>query len=623
MEKRFTAKDFVILAILSLIVILILLAMYMVDRQWLKIAEIQQTVDEQAQDLRGLRSGLRSLDRRIQQGVVTGSAPTTNLEKDIPPTFERAVQASRQPDFAEGDWLVQAFGSSLKTVTPLVSQDAYASEVQQYVLESLVTRNPSTLEWQGLIARDWTISEDGLTFNFRLRDDVKFSDGKPLTAEDIEFTFNFIMNEKIAAPRQRAYLKKIKSVKANGKYAVTFVFSEPYFNAMSLAGGLNILPRHFYEPYLEDPQKFNQSKGLLLGSGPYRLRDPKGWTPDKGLIELERNPRYWGPVEPNFRRLLWQFIENDNARLTTFRNGDIDAYSARPLEFKRLLNDDKLTQRANHWEYMSPVVGYSYIGWNQSRNGKETRFADKRVRQAMTYLTDRERTIKEIFLGYAEIAISPFNPRSKQHDPSLQPRPVDIDKAKTLLAEAGYVDRDGDGVLENEAGQDFSFELVYFQDAEDTKRTVLFLKDLYAKAGILLQPKPTEWSVMIDLLTRRDFEAITLGWTSGVETDIYQIFHSSQIEDNADNFVSYKNPELDKLIDKARATVDEAKRMPLWQACERILVEDQPYTFLMRRKSLVFIDKRFRNIEVTRLGLSFGFVPIENYVPAELQRYQR
>jgi peptide/nickel transport system substrate-binding protein len=128
---------------------------------------------------------------------------------------------------------------------------------------------------------------------------------------------------------------------------------------------------------------------------------------------------------------------------------------------------------------------------------------------------------------------------------------------------------------------------------------------------------------MIDLLTRRDFEAITLGWTSGIETDIYQIFHSSQIEDNADNFVSYKNPELDKLIDKARATVDEAERMPLWQACERILVEDQPYTFLMRRKSLVFIDKRFRNIEVTRLGLSFGFVPIENYVPAELQRYQR
>jgi peptide/nickel transport system substrate-binding protein len=192
-----------------------------------------------------------------------------------------------------------------------------------------------------------------------------------------------------------------------------------------------------------------------------------------------------------------------------------------------------------------------------------------------------------------------------------------------LLREVGYADRDGDGVLEDAEGNPFEFELVYFQGNEDTGRMVLFLKDMLARAGILLKPKPTEWSVMIDLLNKRDFEAITLGWTSGLETDLYQMFHSSQIEDQGNNFINYRNPELDRLIDEARATVDEVKRMPLWQAAEGELYKDQPYTFLMRRKSLVFIDRRIKNVVNTKVGLNFGNLPMENYVPASQQRYQQ
>jgi peptide/nickel transport system substrate-binding protein len=143
-----------------------------------------------------------------------------------------------------------------------------------------------------------------------------------------------------------------------------------------------------------------------------------------------------------------------------------------------------------------------------------------------------------------------------------------------------------------------------------------------ARAGILLKPKPTEWSVMIDLFDKRNYESMTLGWSSSLETDLYQAFHSSQIEDAGNNFVNYRNPELDRLIEQARATVDEAKRMPLWQQAENLLYEDQPYTFLMRRKSLVFIDKRIHNVVKTNVGLNFGDQPIENYVPMAEQRYQ-
>jgi peptide/nickel transport system substrate-binding protein len=178
-------------------------------------------------------------------------------------------------------------------------------------------------------------------------------------------------------------------------------------------------------------------------------------------------------------------------------------------------------------------------------------------------------------------------------------------------------------VLEDAEGKPFEFELVYFQGNEDTGRMVLFIKDMLARAGILMKPKPTEWSVMIDLMNKRDFEAITLGWTSGFETDLYQMFHSSQIAGAGNDFINYRSPKLDKLIDEARATVDEKKRMPLWQAAEDVLYEDQPYTFLMRRKSLLFVDRRIKNVVKTKSGLNLGNLPMENYVPAAEQRYRQ
>ena len=638
MEKRFTLKDFFLFAAITAILVTLLVAMYMIDRQWNMMARMRATMQEQADDLRALRSDLKALDRRMENGALAAAraaapqaAPATDPQSapadashDDPaaaPVFERAAAATRLAHYAPGDWLVRAFGVGLSTITPLISQDVYASDVQSYVQESLLSRNPDTLEWEGLVARAWEIGEDGLTISFRLRDGVAFSDGRPLTAEDVAFTFAFIMNEAIAAPRDRAYLEKIESVDATSPLDVVFRFREPYFNALALAGSMAVMPRHFYEPYLAEPATFNESKGLLLGSGPYRLADPKSWTPDLGIVELERNPRYWGPVAPSFDRILWKVIENDSARLTTFRNRDIDSYTARPREYEGLREDAALTGQARSFEFMNAVAGYSYIGWNQRRGGEPTRFADRQVREAMTWLTDRARIIDEIMLGHAEPAVSPFSPRSRQHDPAIEPRAFDPGRAATLLAEVGYEDRDGDGVLEDEAGEPFEFELVYYQENEDTERMVLFLKDLYARAGVHLKPVPAEWPVMLDLLGSRDYDAITLGWTSGVETDVYQMFHGSQTEDGGDNFVHFKHAEFDRLVDEARATVREEERMPLWQAVERIFHQEQPYTFLMRRKTLAFVDRRLQNLEVTKLGLNLGFVPVEIFTPGAQQRY--
>ncbi len=614
MQNQTTSHTWLPYVLYTVLILLIVLTMYQIDRQWLKLTEMQAVMTEQANVIRELRSSLSN-------GVLAVNNQSVAKNQPVAQVFKRAQAATQLPDYAAGDWNVEAFGTNIKTITPLISADAYAANVQAYVLESLISRNPDTLEWEGLLAKSWQVSADGLVISFQLREDISFSDGVPLTAADVAFTYHFIMTDAIQAPRERAYLDKIQAVNVKNPYEIEFVFKEPYFEALSLAGSLAVLPKHFYEPYLQQPQTFNESKGLLLGSGPYKLNNPSTWTPDQGNVELVRNERYWGDVPPAFNRILWKIIQNDSARLTTYRNGDIDAYSARPVEYQGLKNDQQIMAKSQNFEYMPPVAGYSYIGWNEDRGGKPTRFADKRIRQAMTYLTDVNRIIKDVFLGYAEPAISPFSNSSKQHDKNLSPYQYDLDKAKALLKEAGYADRNGDGVVEDQAGQPFEFKLTYFEANEDTKRMVLLLKDLYARAGIKMVPFPQEWPVMLENLQKKDFDAITLGWTSGIETDLFQNFHSSQALSKGDNFIAYKNPQLDGLIDNARRTVDETKRMPLWQQAEQILYQDQPYTFLMRRKSLLFVDKRVHNVQMSKLGLNLGSLPMENYVPAAQQKY--
>src|SRR5208282_3193691 len=135
------------------------------------------------------------------------------------------------------------------------------------------------------------------------------------------------------------------------------------------AASLWILPKHFYEAI--PVEEFNQSVGYLMGSGPYRMEDPKSWKPGM-QIQLVRNEQYWG-VQPGFDRLVWQEITNDVAYLTAFKNGDIDRFAATPDQFVELIKDADLLKRTRHYEYLNPRGGYAYVAWNEVRDGKPTR----------------------------------------------------------------------------------------------------------------------------------------------------------------------------------------------------------------------------------------------------------
>jgi peptide/nickel transport system substrate-binding protein len=216
------------------------------------------------------------------------------------------------------------------------------------------------------------------------------------------------------------------------------------------------------------------------------------------------------------------------------------------------------------------------------------------------------------------MSTGPFNPLSKQFNSDISPWPFDADRARALLKEAGFEDRDKDGVIESPDGVPFDFKLTYPGGNANYEKMVLSLKDSFARAGIVLRPDPLDWAVLVERLNKKNFDAISLGWSAGIETDIYQMFHSSQSMNEGDNFTSYKSDELDATITEARRTLNEDNRMTLWRKAHSILHEDQPYTFLSFGKSLLFVDRRFQNVELTKLGLN---PRVEWFVPSGEQRW--
>jgi len=614
MENRFGIKDFFLFLLIAVLIGVVFLAMEQYDRQWAMIQQTNNLLNQQTNDLSQIR-------RLLERGAYVSATTNPSIAASPMAGFERVIKSHQMPDYAQGDDLVDTLSVVPEKLTPYISNEAASAIVQSGVLDSLCARDPNTLEWIPQLSDSWTISKDQLTFDFQIRRGVTFSDGSPLTADDVVFTFDLIRNDKFEDPALRSYLDMLGPVTKIDDYHVRFVFKKPYFKSFETVAGMGILSKAFYSKYSIDD--LNNSTGLLIGSGPYRLPDPTGWRPAPGTpIILARNERFWGPV-PSFNRMVWKIIENPAARATAFQNGDTDIFGGQtggpsPDQYDKMCADAALLARTHHWALAVPSEGYFYLGWNekQGRDGKPTVFADPRVRRAMTMLTDRERIVRDILRGYAFVINGPFSPMTPQADPTIKGWPYDPVAAQKLLAEAGCV-MQGDRLCGPD-GKPIEFKILYNSSSEIRKRIASYLHDAYAVAGIVATPQPQEWSVMLESINNRQYDVLLGAWTGDIEGDPYQIFHSSQIAGQGDNFIQYSDPKMDAVIEKARAIVDDSLRMPVWHEADRLFHEDEPYTFLFMEKDLDFIDDRCHGVEVTKTGLNGS---LEWYVPQSLQKY--
>jgi peptide/nickel transport system substrate-binding protein len=335
------------------------------------------------------------------------------------------------------------------------------------------------------------------------------------------------------------------------------------------------------------------------------------WTAGREVV-LRRNENYWGP-RPKLKKVIYRFIPNTVAGVQALRSHQVDLTIPEPEQFADMVDDKEFNKEFDCLCYWSPGTPFYYIGWNQDT----VFFSDKRVRLAMTHIINREQIIARLLKGNGGMITGPFYIKGRQNDPNIQPWPYDLEKAEQLLDAAGWRDTDGDG-LRDKNGVDFRFKFMYSASSTLYERLAKLLKDKAEKVGIEVIPDPYEWSVVISRLNDRKFESMVMGWGGDILEDPYQLWHSSQIGNRGSNYVGFNNAEADAIIEEARRTMYNDKRNKLYHRLHRILHEEQPYTFLYARPTLRLVDKRFKNVNIHKLGLNYR----QWYVPKEQQRYK-
>jgi len=502
----------------------------------------------------------------------------------------------------DGDWLIYNLSAEPANLNPITATDAYETTVNSgNVYETLVRRDNKTLEIVPLLADSWEISEDKLIYTFYIKKEIKWHDGVPFTSHDIVFSYNKIIDPKVDSPQLRNYYQDIRKVEALDDHTVRFTYARPYFLALEFCGGMPIVPRHIFE---KGDFNTNSAGRSPVGTGPYKFAK---WNTGSEII-LERNEEYWG-TKPHIKRIVFKIINDPSVAFQVLKREDLDLTGLTPIQWERQTKSEAFERNYDKLGYFTP--NYSYIGWNMEK----VYFSDRRVRTAMTQLVNRQLILEEILYDLGEVVTNPFYINSPEYDKSIEPYPYDPERAKKLLDESGWIDRDGDGIRDRE-GVKFEFEFLIPAGSETGEKIATILKEELDKVGINMEIRKTEWAVFTQRLNERRYDAVTLAWSMGVETDPYQVWHSSQAEQGS-NFVGFVNQEADRLIEQARTEFNREKRIELYKKFSGIVNEEQPYTFLFCRKSTVAVHKRFKAVKIYPLGLD----QLEWFVPVPLQRY--
>jgi peptide/nickel transport system substrate-binding protein len=629
MKERFGFKDFALLltlAVVAALQVMVLLqkhndAAVMVE----EVRQGQKRTAELEDSLAKTNSSLRELTDVLRKAAGAGSAQAGGLKIDASDLGKVTAGGDPAGSFPRGDALVWCLPAEPRNLNPLCARDLYARYVRGHgkIFETLLDNDLDTLELKGVLAESWKSEDDGKLITIVLKPDLRWSDGKPLTADDVVFSVETVLNPKIDCPDVRNYLDDLERIEKVDGRTVRFRWKKKYFKSLEQSGTLvYIIPKHVYGRFVApDPEKFNRIHGSeagnaedpVIGSGPYVL---KKW--DVGSrVELVRNENYWGR-KPSLDGMIFRFIKNEQAALQAFRNGEVDMISPTPRQYDELAKDPKFLEKSRVVKFSSPLSGYTYVGYNC----RLPLFSDKRVRQALTMALDRQLMIREMWFNIGQVGYSPFYQGGKQTAPDVKPWPYDLEKARALLAEAGWKDTDGDGILDKVIDGKkvkFEFEFLMTTDQKLADEVARYLQDQMSKLGIRVTLAPLEWSSFLGKVNNQEFQVTMLSWGGGdPESDPYQIWHSSQAVKRGSNFVGFNNKRADELIEKAREELDEGKRNALYHEFHRILHDEQPYTFVTAREFVNFIDRRFENVKVHKLRLD----PVEWYVPVEKQKHK-
>lgn len=485
-----------------------------------------------------------------------------------------------------------------KRLIPMLATDTATFGISGRIFNGL-TRYDKDLKIAPELAESWDVSPDGLDITFQLRKDVRWQDGEPFTSADVLFTYKALRDPAVATPYSDS-LGPLESVGAPDEYTVKVRYKEPFAPALE-AWGMGIIPKHLLEGQDINTTEFNRSP---VGTGPFKMGE---WVTGERITLVANDDYFLG--RPRIDRIVTRVIPEQSTRFLELKAGGIDFMALSPVQYARQTDSGEFGRKFQKLRY--PDFIYTYMGYNL----KDERFRDIRVRKALTYAINKEAIIQGVLLGLGSPCTGPLPPKSWAYNPDVKPYPYDPEKAKSLLAEAGWKDTDGDGYLDKD-GERFSFTIITNQGNDERKKTAEIIQQNLKEIGIEVKLKILEWQAFIhDFVDKGKFEAIILGWSLTPDPDMYDIWHSSKTKEGEFNFVGYKNEEVDRLLVEGRQNFDIEKRKEIYHRIHEILADEVPYTFLYVPDALPVLDRRFKGVKVEPAGIWYNYE--QWYVPKE------
>lgn len=448
------------------------------------------------------------------------------------------------------------------------------------------------------VAEKWEISEDGKTYTFFLRKGVKFHDGHELTAEDVEFTYYTIAHPDYAGPRwsvmkdvigaeeyRKGEADTIEGIKIIDDYTISFTVKE--VNAAKFGAGdftYGILPKHIYE--FSDYSQFLSLNQNPTGNGPFKfVRYVVGQ-----YVEMEAFDDYhFG--RPKLDGVLFKIVP-DETRAAEIQAGVIDVTQLTAnLEEVEIATE---TDIANIQQYVGN--GYTYIGFNLRLD----KFKDKRVRKALMYGLNREAFIQSHYQGFARPCNTAVSPVSWAYTDKITEYTYDPVKASELLKEAGWIDRDDDGWVENESGEELEITWTAYNDVEWPQILIAIAKENWKEIGVKLEGELMEFNAVAEkVYDNRDFDIYNMGWSLSIDPDPTGIFDKASDTPGGYNSTGFYNEEAEEIMAKGQKEMDSAKRKELYQRWAEIANDELPYLFIAYRDELFAVNKRVKNLKIT------------------------
>ncbi len=531
-------------------------------------------------------------------GLLLSILSCTGADNDEGPAAVRKGDSAP----AHGDILVEGAIGDASNLIPLLASDSASHSISGLIFNGLV-KYDRDLNIVGDLAESWEISRDGLVITFRLRKGVRWHDGRPFTADDVLFTYRLTVDPKTPTAYAGDFLK-VKKAEALDPHTFRVTYDRPFAPAL-MSWGASVMPKHLLEG--RDVTKSPLARHPV-GTGPYRFKE---WKTGQKIV-LAANPDYF-EGRPYLDGRIMRVIPDMATMFLELRARGIDYMGLTPLQYTRQTETRYFRNHFRKYRYLS--FSYTYLGFNL----QNPMFADRRVRQALAHAVDKGELIDGILLGLGKEATGPFKPGTWQHNPNVKRYPYDPKRALDLLADAGWRDTNGDGILDRN-GQRFEFELLVNQGNEVRAKTAEIVQRRLAELGISVKIRVIEWAAFIkEFINKRRFDAVILGWTIPMDPDLHDVWHSSKTGPSELNFVSYRNAEVDDLLERGRGTFDRAERKRCYDRIQEILAEDQPYLFLYVPDALPIFNARVRGIDPAPVGI--GHNVIKWYVPKEEQKY--